>query len=111
MLDAVSQLGNAELEASMYEATGGAAGGDSSSNKRIWLKTNMKKATGHLAAKRYKELRESIVELEKYVNDEGAKSDQVCLGGFFLFFLKIFSFWMSFLLRFKCTWIKATRAV
>jgi hypothetical protein len=85
VLDAVSQLGNAELEASMYEATGGAAGGDSGGNKRIWLKTNMKKAAGHLAAKRYKELKESIDELEKYVNDEGAKSDQVflfcfCLG-------------------------------
>ncbi len=37
----------------------------------------MKKATGHLNAKRYGELRESIRELEKYVNDEGAKSDQL----------------------------------
>jgi len=37
----------------------------------------MKKATGHLAAKRYNELKESIVELEKYVNEEGAKSDQL----------------------------------
>lgn len=54
VLDAVSQLGNADLEASMYEATGGAAGGEGggSSNKRIWLKTNMKKAASHLSAKR-----------------------------------------------------------
>merc|ERR1711991_1252199 len=70
VLDTIGSLGDADLEASMYEATGG-------SNKRIWFKTNMKKATGHLNAKRYEELKESIKELEKYVNDEGAKSDQL----------------------------------
>ena len=79
VLDAVPSLGNADLEAAFFEATGG-AGGDGTeggSNKRIWFKTNMKKATGHLSAKRYNELKDSIAELEKYVNDEGAKSDQL----------------------------------
>merc|ERR1711991_839313 len=66
------------MGASMYEATGGGKeGAQGGSNKRIWFKTNMKKATGHLNAKRYEELKESIKELEKYVNDEGAKSDQL----------------------------------
>lgn len=76
VLDSTGQIGNAELEAQFFEATGGAAGGDGS-NKRIWFKTNMKKATGHLTAKRYDELKTTIIELEEYVNAEGAKSDQL----------------------------------
>lgn len=76
VLDAVPGLGDPDLEAQFFEATGG-AGGDGTGNKRIWFKTNMKKATGHLTAKRYPELRESIAELEKYVLEEGAKSDQL----------------------------------
>lgn len=66
------------MEAALYEVTGSSAGGDAGGgNKRIWYKTNMKKATGHLNSKRYDELRECIKELEAHVNSEGAKSDQL----------------------------------
>lgn len=81
VLDGVGQLGNADLEASFYEATetagGGGGEGGGGGNKRIWFKTAMKKATGHLAAKRYKELKDSIVELENFVKDDGSKTDQL----------------------------------
>lgn len=77
ILDTVSTSGDADLEAAMYEATGSLGGAGDGGNKRIWFKTNMKKATGHLNAKRYGELKDTIRELEKYVNDEGAKSDQL----------------------------------
>ena len=78
VLDAVPSIGDPDLEEQFFVATGGgAAGGGAGSNKRIWFKTNMKKATGHLGAKRYPELKETIVELEKYVLEEGAKSDQL----------------------------------
>lgn len=78
VLDHATTLNNPDLEAALYEATGGAGGsGGDGGNKRIWFKTNMKKATGFLTNKRYDELRTSIKELEKYVIDEGSKSDQL----------------------------------